>query len=89
MQDKIKNINTREELHVLYTETYGKNGTMTAKLKEMKNLDNDARAALNLENQALRELFKVRQTEIENAVLMASLEKQKSIFFFHGKYNAA
>ena len=78
MQDKIKNINTLEELQALYTETYGKNGTMTAKLKEMKNLDNDARAALNLENQALRELFKVRQTEIENAVLMASLEKEKS-----------
>ena len=77
MQDKIKNINTLEELQALYTETFGKNGTMTARLKEMKNLDNDARAALNLENQALRELFKVRQTEIENAVLMAGLQKQK------------
>ncbi len=77
MQEKIKNINTLEELQALYTETYGKNGTMTARLKEMKSLDNDARAALNLENQALRELFKVRQTEIENAVLMASLEKEK------------
>ena len=77
MQDKIKNINTLEELQVLYTETFGKNGTMTAKLKEMKNLDNDARAALNLENQTLRELFKTRQTEIENAVLMAGLQKQK------------
>ena len=77
MQEKIKNINTLEELQVLYTETFGKNGTMTLRLKEMKNLDNDARAALNLENQTLRELFKTRQTEIENAVLMASLEKQK------------
>lgn len=77
MQDKIKNINTLEELQVLYTETFGKNGTMTAKLKEMKNLDNDARVALNLENQKLRELFKTRQTEIENAVLMAGLQKQK------------
>lgn len=77
MQEKIKNINTLEELQVLYTETFGKNGTMTARLKDMKNLDNDARAALNLENQTLRELFKTRQSEIENAVLMASLEKQK------------
>ena len=77
MQEKIKNINTLEELQVLYTETFGKNGTMTLRLKEMKNLDNDARVALNLENQTLRELFKTRQTEIENAVLMASLEKQK------------
>jgi phenylalanyl-tRNA synthetase alpha chain len=77
MQEKIKNINTLEELQVLYTETFGKNGTMTAKLKDMKNLDNDARAALNLENQTLRDLFKKRQLEIENAVLMASLEKQK------------
>ena len=77
MQEKIKNINTLEELQVLYTETFGKNGTMTLRLKEMKNMDNDARAALNLENQTLRDLFKKRQLEIENAVLMASLEKQK------------
>ena len=77
MQEKIKNINTLEELQVLYTETFGKNGTMTARLKDMKNLDNDARAALNLENQTLRELFKTRQSEIENAVLMAGLQKQK------------
>lgn len=77
MQEQIKNINTLEELQALYTATFGKNGTMTARLKEMKNLDNDARAALNLENQTLRELFKTRQTEIENAVLMASLSKQK------------
>ena len=77
MQEKIKNINTLEELQILYTDTFGKNGTMTAKLKEMKNLDNDARAALNLENQTLRELFKTRQLEIENAVLIAGLQKQK------------
>ena len=77
MQEQIKNINTLEELQALYTATFGKNGTMTARLKEMKNLDNDARAALNLENSTLRELFKTRQTEIENAVLMAGLQKQK------------
>ena len=77
MQEQIKNINTLEELQALYTATFGKNGTMTARLKEMKNLDNDARAALNCENAQLRELFKTRQSEIENAVLMASLEKQK------------
>jgi phenylalanyl-tRNA synthetase alpha chain len=50
---------------------------MTARLREMKNLDNDARAALNRENTELRELFKTRQIEIENAVLMAGLQKQK------------
>ena len=55
MQEQIKNINTLEELQALYTATYGKNGTMTMRLKEMKNLDNDARAALNLENAQLRE----------------------------------
>ena len=77
MQEQIKNINTLEELQTLYTATFGKNGTMTARLKEMKNLDNDTRAALNLENSTLRELFKKRQTEIENAVLMAGLQKQK------------
>jgi phenylalanyl-tRNA synthetase alpha chain len=77
MQEQIKNINTLEELQALYTATFGKNGTMTARLKEMKNLDNDARVALNLENTQLRDLFKTRQSEIENAVLMAGLKKQK------------
>ena len=77
MHEQIKNINTLEELQALYTATYGKNGSMTARLRDMKNLDNDARAALNTENAALRELFKTRQMEIENAVLMAGLQKQK------------
>ena len=77
MQEQIKKINTLDELAALYTATFGKNGTMTARLKEMKNLDNDARAALNRENSELRELFKTRQIEIENAVLMAGLQKQK------------
>lgn len=77
MYEQIKNINTLEELQSLYTATFGKNGTMTARLRDMKNLDNDARAALNRENSELRELFKTRQTEIENAVLMAGLLKQK------------
>ena len=77
MQEQIKNINTLEELQSLYTETFGKNGTMTVKLKNMKNLDNDARAELNRENTELRELFKTRQTEIENAVMMAALQSQK------------
>ena len=77
MHEQIKNINTLDELQSLYTATFGKNGTMTARLREMKNLDNDARAAINRENTELRELFKIRQTEIENAVLMAGLQKQK------------
>lgn len=77
MYDQIKNIRTLEELASLYTATFGKNGTMTARLKEMKNLDNDARAALNRENTELRELFKSRQAEIEHAVMMAEMEKQK------------
>ena len=77
MQEQIKNINTLEELQLLYTATFDKNDTMTAKLKNMKNLDNDARAELNRENTELRELFKTRQTEIENAVMMAALQSQK------------
>ena len=77
MQEQIKNINTLEELQSLYTAIFGKNGTMTAKLKNMKNLDNDARAELNRENTELRELFKSRQMEIENAVMMAALQSQR------------
>lgn len=75
MQEQIKNINSLEELQALYASVFGKNGTMTARLKEMKNLDNDARAALNTENTTLRELFKVRQAELEQAALMKTLEK--------------
>jgi phenylalanyl-tRNA synthetase alpha chain len=75
--EQIKQIDSLEDLQALYSATFGKNGTMTAKLKEMKNLDNGARAALNQENTALREAFKIRQLEIEDAVMTASLEKQK------------
>ena len=77
MKNQINQIQTLEELQTLYSGTFGKNGTMTARLKDMKNLDNDARAALNQENTELREAFKVRQAEIENAVMLESLAKQK------------
>ncbi len=77
LKDNIKNAKSVQELQDLYTATFGKNGTMTTKLKEMKNLDNDARAALNAENSELRELFKSRQTELENAAMMAALAEQK------------
>lgn len=77
MQEQIKNIQTLEDLQALYTATFGKNGTMTLRLKEMKNLDNDARAELNKENTLLRDLFKLKQAELEQAALMAGLKKQK------------
>lgn len=77
MLEQIKNINNLDELQALYTSVFGKNGTMTAKLKQMRDLDNDARAALNAENVELRAAFKTRQTEIENADMMARLSAQK------------
>jgi len=77
VKEQIKQIQTLEELQALHTATFGKNGTMTARLRDMKNLDNDARVALNRENAELRELFKTRQTEIEYAVMMAKLHDQK------------
>lgn len=77
MLEQIKNINNLDELQALYTSVFGKNGTMTAKLKQMRDLDNDARAALNAENTNLRATFKTRQTEIENADMMARLSAQK------------
>lgn len=77
MLEQIKNINNLDELQALYTSVFGKNGTMTAKLKQMRDLDNDARAALNAENTELRTAFKTRQTEIENADMMARLSAQK------------
>ncbi len=77
LNEKIKNTKSLDELQELYTATFGKNGTMTAKLREMKNLDNDARAELNRENTELRELFKSRQVELENAVMNAALAGEK------------
>ena len=73
MKDKIKNAKSIEELQVLYTDTFGKNGTMTAKLKTMANLSNEERALVNTENAELRQLFKDKQTELENAALNAKL----------------
>ena len=76
MQEQIQNINSLEELQALYTATFGKNGTMTARLKQMATLDNDARIALNKENTTLRELFKNRQTELETAELNKRLASE-------------
>ena len=77
MLDQIKNINSIDELTALHSATFGKNGTMTLRLKDMKNLDNDARVALNLENTALREAFKVRQQELEDTAIMSALAESK------------
>lgn len=77
MLEQIKNITSLEKLQELYTATFGKGGTMTARLKQMKDLDNDARAALNTENTELRAAFKLRQSEIETADLMEKLASQK------------
>ena len=77
MQEQIKKINTLAELQALYTATFGKNGTMTARLKQMKDLSNDERVALNRENTELRELFKTRMMEIENTDMMAALKNEK------------
>ena len=73
MKNKIKNAKSLEELQVLYTETFGKNGTMTAKLKNMATLSNEERATINAENSKLRTLFKEKQTELEMAALNAKL----------------
>lgn len=73
MKEKIKNTKSLEELQKLYSDTFGKNGTMTAKLKNMANLSNEERAAVNTENTELRQLFKEKQNELELAALNAKL----------------
>ncbi len=73
MKDKIKNTKTLEDLQKLYSDTFGKNGTMTLQLKNMANLSNDERAAINAENSELRQLFKEKQNELELAALNAKL----------------
>jgi len=76
MKDKIINAKSLEELQVLYTDTFGKNGTMTAKLKNMAKLSNDERAVINAENTELRQLFKDKQSELELAALNAKLSTE-------------
>ncbi len=76
MQEQIKNIESLEELQSLYTATFGKNGTMTLRLREMSKMSADERVELNKENAALRELFKVRQTELEQAALTQKLKTE-------------
>lgn len=73
MKEKIQNINSIEELQKLYSDTFGKNGTMTQKLKNMANLSNAERAAINAENVELRTLFRDKQNELELAALNAKL----------------
>ena len=73
MKDKIKNAKSLEELQALYSEIFGKNGTMTAKLKTMATLSNEERIAINTENTTLRQLFKDKQNELELAALNAKL----------------
>lgn len=73
LQEKIKNIKSLQELQELYTATFGKNGTMTQKLKSMATLSNEERASINAENTELRQLFKDKQTDLENAALNAKL----------------
>ena len=73
MKDKIRNAESLEELQKLYSDTFGKNGTMTAKLKNMANLSNAERAVVNTENTELRQLFKDKQNELELAAMNAKL----------------
>lgn len=77
MINKIKQIENLEELQKLYSETFSKNGTMTARLKKMKDLSETERAALNKEKEELQAAFKLRQEEIENEVMLASLITEK------------
>ena len=73
MKERIQTIKSLEELQELYTATFGKNGTMTAKLKNMASASNEERAAVNAENAELRQLFKQKQNELELAALNAKL----------------
>lgn len=73
MKESIKKAKSLEELQKLYSDTFGKNGTMTAKLKNMAKLSNTERAEINAENAELRSLFKEKQNELELAALNAKL----------------
>lgn len=77
MKNKIENATSLEGLQALYTEMFGKNGTMTQKLKNMANLSNEERVVINAENTELRQLFRDKQNELEMAALNAKLATEK------------
>ncbi|MDR1826243.1 MAG: phenylalanine--tRNA ligase subunit alpha [Rickettsiales bacterium] len=77
MLEQIKKINDLEELQKLHSAAFGKNGTMTARLKTMKDLPEKERAALNAEKEELQNAFKTRRSEIENEKIMAALSGDK------------
>jgi phenylalanyl-tRNA synthetase alpha chain len=68
---------TLEELQKAYSEALGKNGFITLRLKEMKNLSNEERTKLNEESSAIRDAFRKRQDELENESTMAKLAEEK------------
>jgi len=73
----IKNINNLDDLQKLYSDTFGKNGTMAVRLKEMKSLNDAERVVLNKEKDEFQNAFKARQTELEDAAMMESLAPEK------------
>jgi len=74
MIQEIKNINSLENLKNLYDSVFGKTGTMTQRLKGMRDLDNDARAALNAENTELRAAFKLREQELQDEKIITEMK---------------
>jgi len=77
MLDQIKNTKSLDALKSLYDSVFGKNGSMTIKLKSMKDADMKTRAAVNAENTALRAAFKSRQEELELDLINAGLSENK------------
>ena len=77
MTEQIKNINNLEELRALFQTQFGKDGAMTARLKNAKNLSDGERTELNREKEELQAAFKTREQEIEEANIMAALADEK------------
>lgn len=77
MLNQIKEIGNLDELTALHASVFGKNGAITARLKQMRDLSNDERIALNREKDELMAAFKSRQSELEDAAIMSALAKQK------------
>ena len=73
MLEQIKNTNDLDALQKLYSDTFGKNGALTERLKKMRELSDADSTALNIEKEQLQAAFKNRQAEIENEKMMAAL----------------
>jgi phenylalanyl-tRNA synthetase alpha chain len=89
MLNQIKEIKNLDELNALYASAFGKNGSITLRLKGMKDLSQEERAVLNREKDEAVAAFKARTAELEDAAIRDALSEQKLDVSLSPEFKAA